>query len=114
MNNKPFPFSACKECVSIGGGSDITVDSELSETSKNPVQNKVVTKALDNYPTKNMVDGTLENYANKKYVDDAIKSIGSNISVNADIVDNILVVKAVSNKNVNADIVDNILVVDIK
>ena len=33
--------------VSGGGGSNITVDAELSDTSKNPVQNKVVKTALD-------------------------------------------------------------------
>ena len=32
--------------VEKGGGSSITVDSELSETSENPVQNKVVTSAI--------------------------------------------------------------------
>ena len=48
MSTKPFPFSACKECVSPGGGgSNITVDSELSGTSENPVQNKVVTEMLE-------------------------------------------------------------------
>lgn len=31
-----------------GGGSDITVDSEISEASENPVQNKVIKAALDN------------------------------------------------------------------
>lgn len=30
-----------------GGGGDITVDSQLSTTSKNPVQNKVITNALN-------------------------------------------------------------------
>lgn len=30
-----------------GGGGDITVDNELSTTSKNPVQNKVITNALN-------------------------------------------------------------------
>ena len=30
-----------------GGGTSVTVDSELSTTSENPVQNKVVTKALN-------------------------------------------------------------------
>lgn len=29
-------------------GSDIVIDSELSETSINPVQNKVITQALNN------------------------------------------------------------------
>ena len=31
-----------------GGGGDITVDSELSLSSENPVQNKVITEALGN------------------------------------------------------------------
>ena len=33
--------------ISIAGGSDIIVDSSLSTTSVNPVQNKVITKALN-------------------------------------------------------------------
>lgn len=33
--------------VGIGGGQPITVDDHLSHTSENPVQNKVVTIALD-------------------------------------------------------------------
>ena len=32
----------------VGGGADITVDKELSLTSTNPVQNKVVTQAINN------------------------------------------------------------------
>ena len=31
-----------------GGGSSITVDSELSDTSTNPVQNKVITTKINN------------------------------------------------------------------
>lgn len=31
-----------------GGGADITIDSELSETSKNPVQNKAIKAYVDN------------------------------------------------------------------
>ena len=34
-----------------GSGSSITVDSELSDTSTNPVQNQVVKSALDNLET---------------------------------------------------------------
>lgn len=33
--------------IPTGGGSDITVDAELSDTSENPVQNKVVTGAIN-------------------------------------------------------------------
>lgn len=35
----------------VGGGSNITVDSELSDTSTNPVQNKVVTQAIGDVKT---------------------------------------------------------------
>lgn len=35
------------ENISGGGGGDITVDSSLSTTSENPVQNKVITNALN-------------------------------------------------------------------
>jgi hypothetical protein len=31
------------------GGSSVTVDTELSETSENPVQNKVIAKALSDF-----------------------------------------------------------------
>ena len=34
--------------ITIEGGSSITIDSELSETSENPVQNKVINTALNN------------------------------------------------------------------
>lgn len=36
-----------KEGDAVGGGADVTIDSELSDTSENPVQNKVVTKAIE-------------------------------------------------------------------
>lgn len=48
MSKKPFPFKVCEQCCE-GGGSDITVDSELSYTSTNPVQNKVVTDAIKKF-----------------------------------------------------------------
>lgn len=33
--------------IPVGGGSGVTVDSTLSSTSENPVQNKVITSALN-------------------------------------------------------------------
>lgn len=33
--------------IPVGGGSSVTVDSALSSTSENPVQNKVITSALN-------------------------------------------------------------------
>lgn len=42
-----------------GGGGSVTVDSALSTTSENPVQNKVITNALENvYTQDNLVAGT--------------------------------------------------------
>lgn len=46
-NIKPDSNGNVNITVSGGGGSNITVDAELSDTSKNPVQNKVVKAALD-------------------------------------------------------------------
>ena len=37
--------------ISIEGGSSITVDSELSTTSENPVQNKVITTKVNSLET---------------------------------------------------------------
>lgn len=59
-----------------GGGSDIVVDSAMSPTSTNPVQNKVVKQYVDDAETKS-----------KKYTDDKIAQIetGGGISLeNAD------------------------------
>ena len=50
MSNKPFPFSVCKECCTTGGGESggsVVVDDFLDIDSENPVQNKVVARALD-------------------------------------------------------------------
>lgn len=47
-NIKPDSNGNVSISVEGGGGSDITVDAELSDTSTNPVQNKVVKAALDN------------------------------------------------------------------
>jgi len=39
------------EIIEQGGGSSVTVDSELSSESENPVQNKVIYNALQNLPS---------------------------------------------------------------
>lgn len=46
------------EKVGSGGGSDITVDKELSTTSTNPVQNRTITTALNNKQDKLTFDET--------------------------------------------------------
>lgn len=48
VNNVAPDASGNVNITVSGGGSNITVDAELSDTSKNPVQNKVVKAALDN------------------------------------------------------------------
>lgn len=71
--------------ITFSGGASMTVDNELSETSENPVQNKVVYEALANIKTGGtsiIVDETpTENSSNpvasggvKTYVDNAIQS----------------------------------------
>lgn len=48
MSKKPFPFSVCKECCeSTGTGGSITIDKEMSDTSENAVQNKVIKAYVD-------------------------------------------------------------------
>lgn len=50
MEKKPFPFSVCKECCAESGGGSgetITIDTEMSDTSENTVQNKVIKKYVD-------------------------------------------------------------------
>ena len=42
------PDSAGNVTIAVSGGGNVTVDTELSSTSENPVQNKVIKEALDN------------------------------------------------------------------
>lgn len=46
MNNIEQGIVDCAEALNAGGGSTITIDDALSETSENPVQNKVIYNAL--------------------------------------------------------------------
>lgn len=62
-----------------GGGSTISVDTEMSDTSENPVQNKVITQAISGFITKSVDD--LVNYYlksetyNKTEVDSLIAAV---------------------------------------
>lgn len=54
MSKKPFPFKVCEQCCDGGGtggggstGGDITIDSAMSDTSENTVQNKVIKAYVD-------------------------------------------------------------------
>ena len=50
MAKKPFPFSVCERCCVDGGGGSggtIILDTEMSDTSENAVQNKVIKKYVD-------------------------------------------------------------------
>lgn len=75
-----------KKVAGAGGGSSgesIIVDSVLNSESSNPVQNKVITNALNDYYTKNEVNKLIEdipetdlsNYYNKSEVDKLIDDI---------------------------------------
>ena len=54
--------------TTVGAGSDITVDSELSTTSTNPVQNRIITNALNERPTQTAVNGQLAQKADTSTV----------------------------------------------
>lgn len=79
LNNN---FSKVKQAIAMGGGSGI-VDSEMSDTSTNPVQNKVVKKYIDDYDV--YLEGYAEGVANdaeaaaKKYTDERIAQIEAGI-----------------------------------
>lgn len=45
-------YACINELISGSGSSALVVDSSMSKTSTNPVQNKVVTAELRKYPTK--------------------------------------------------------------
>ena len=47
MAKKPFPFKVCEQCCVGGSGGDITIDTAMSDTSENAVQNKVIKKYVD-------------------------------------------------------------------
>ena len=49
----------------VSGGGNITVDDALSDTSENPVQNKVIKKELDKkQPKGNYITNTVDNLVN--------------------------------------------------
>ena len=81
-NNKDNLVSAINEINQSGGGSgggeqpSITIDSELSSISKNPVQNKVVYTSIDSINKKiNGIDGEIDNISQS--VDDISDNIGN-------------------------------------
>lgn len=51
--------------IEISGGETITVDTELSETSENPVQNKIITAALNEKASKTELSNVSADKANK-------------------------------------------------
>ena len=46
-----------------GGGDQIPIDDHLSNTSENPVQNKVITLAMDGYATQATLNTAIQNQA---------------------------------------------------
>ena len=63
----------------INAGSSITVDSALSTTSTNPVQNKAITANFDNYATTSSVTSSLANKQDKLTAGAHINITGSTI-----------------------------------
>ena len=53
---------------------EVTTDTELSSTSTNPVQNKVIYAALSDKATTSYVDSAISDKATTSYVDSAIAS----------------------------------------
>ena len=66
-----LPVSTSANWHKDGGGSSITVDDELSNTSENPVQNKVITIAMGNKA--DLVDGKIPAAQLPSYVDDVVE-----------------------------------------
>ena len=54
--------------IAGGGGGSITVDDEMSLTSTNPVQNKVITAAVNQKPDRVEIDSVVD-----EAVDDALQ-----------------------------------------
>ena len=77
LNNN---FGKVKQAIAMGGGSGSgIVDEEMSDTSTNPVQNKVVKKYIDDYDV--YLEGYAEGVANdaeaaaKRYAEDKIAQL---------------------------------------
>jgi hypothetical protein len=97
--------------TSGGGGSDIVVDSAMSSSSTNPVQNKVVKKYVDDAETRA-----------KKYTDDNIAQIetgGGSITVDTEMSDSSenavqnKVIKAYVDKHPQYEVIEDIEVPDL-
>ena len=94
INNQPLHNGDSINIEGGGTGSTVVVDSEMSNESINPVQNKVITAALDSLsmdiPTAvsdldndagYITSADTQNFATKTYVDDAIAQAGGGIKV---------------------------------
>lgn len=66
-------FKVLEEKIGSGGGESITVDSSLSDSSTNPVQNKVIKAELDKKAAKSDIP-SLSGYATTQSVNNAINA----------------------------------------
>ena len=115
MNN----FDVLYAQIPSSGGTNITVDSTLSSTSTNPVQNKVIYEALNNKLDKNGVaayaardsSGNIitDTYAKKSEVSGVVKSVNNitpdsngNVNISGGTGGNITVDSALSSTSTNA------------
>lgn len=64
--------------ITIEGGSEITIDSELSETSENPVQNKVVTETLNDKADISYVDEQITDLTNEMIANEEVHASAYN------------------------------------
>ncbi|MBE7039150.1 MAG: hypothetical protein E7398_00295 [Ruminococcaceae bacterium] len=75
--SKPFPFSVCEKCCATGNvviegeTGTLIIDGELSETSENPVQNKVI------YAVVKELDENKADVSHTHSIDDLDESINS-------------------------------------
>lgn len=55
------PPQTIVKVIKSGGSGNITIDSEMSSTSGNPVQNKVIYEALDNIEVDTLANSDIQN-----------------------------------------------------
>lgn len=103
----------------IGASVTITIDTELSNTSENPVQNKVITNKLSYYYTKDDIDST---FYSSSEIDDKLEDfytmsdIDSNFYTKTQVDNKISEIQIIGGTGVqyrNSTLAENIAIVDI-
>ena len=76
-NMNPVTSNAVYNAIQSGGGSGIVVDTEMDETSTNPVQNKVITEAINGFQTQELITPITVDGEQKTTVETALQAINS-------------------------------------